>query len=554
MVNKYYYWFICYLFFRLLFFYSGIMFCLKDFFFLLEYELFYLNSVGVFYVVILDWKSLIFCSVVIFISSMVILYSFQYIGGQSYSTLRFLYIVLLFVVSMLFIILRPNLFSILLGWDGLGLVSYCLVIYYNSLRRYLSGIITCLTNRLGDAGILVSIGWLFSFGSWHFIFYNIYYFNYVVFLIILSSFTKRAQIPFSCWLPAAIAAPTPVSSLVHSSTLVTAGVYLLIRFFSWVEVIFSWFVYFGLLTIIFSSFCANYEFDLRKIIALSTLRQLGLIICSIFLNQIDYSYFHILSHAIFKSLLFLCSGIYIYNIGDNQDIRFMGSCCSILPLTTSCFNISNLSLCGIPFLSGFYSRDLIIEVSLFGGLNFLVFILFYIRLGLTCCYTSRLIYYTVFKKFNLYSYSNLLDYFDLIKIRILVLTFFSVVFGCSFIWILGLDLYFVLFPFYYKILTFLMVVIGLWFGYEFNNFSYFFSLDFYFFNRFMWFMFGYSDFFYKLFYSYGNLSYNTCLWGEYRTAGLRFYLTTFSDFFQDYINNSIKIYLLTFVLWFFFLF
>nr|YP_010165977.1 NADH dehydrogenase subunit 5 [Stictocephala bisonia]QRV59924.1 NADH dehydrogenase subunit 5 [Stictocephala bisonia] len=554
MLNKYYYYFFFFFFFSLVFFYFGILFCLMDYFYMFEYELFYLNSFCICYVIILDWKSLIFCSVVIFISSMVILYSSEYMGVYSYSSLRFLYIVFLFVISMLLMIISPNLFSILLGWDGLGLVSYCLVIYYNSMKSYLSGMITCLTNRLGDSGILISLSWMFSFGSWHFMFYNSYYLNFLVFLVILSCFTKSAQIPFSCWLPAAMAAPTPVSSLVHSSTLVTAGVYLLIRFFSWVEVIYSWFLYFGLFTMVFSSFCANYEFDLKKIIALSTLSQLGLMICSIFLNQVDYSYFHMLSHAMFKSLLFLCSGIYIYNMGDNQDIRFMGSCCCFMPLTTSCFNISNLSLCGIPFLSGFYSKDLIVELSLFNGLNSFVFILFYMSLGLTCCYTSRLFYYTVFKKFNLYSFSNFLDYIDLMSISIMVLTFFSVVFGCSFLWVFNIDFYFIILPMYYKLLTISMVFFGLWFGYEFNNFSYSFPVSFYFFNSYMWFMGGYLNFLYKLFYNYGIISYNLSFWGEFSTSGLSFYLTIFSNFFQDYINNNMKIYLLTFILWFFFFF
>ena len=151
--------------------------------------------------------------------------------GLSLSSFRFLYLIILFVFRIFLIILSPNLFRILLGWDGLGLISYCLVIYYSSLRRYFAGLITCLINRLGDVGLLICICWSFSYGRWHFFLYNLYYYNGLFFILIFSCFTKRAQVPFSCWLPAAIAAPTPVSALVHSSTLVTAGVYLIIRFY-----------------------------------------------------------------------------------------------------------------------------------------------------------------------------------------------------------------------------------------------------------------------------------------------------------------------------------
>nr|YP_009344630.1 NADH dehydrogenase subunit 5 [Entylia carinata]APU51895.1 NADH dehydrogenase subunit 5 [Entylia carinata] len=553
MFNSYFHWFFMVFFLSLIFFYFGLIFCLNDYFILFEYEFMFLNSFSFFYVVILDWKSLFFISIVMFISSMVILYSMQYMGVSSYSSVRFLYILLLFILSMVLMIISPNLLSILLGWDGLGLVSYCLVIYYNSVKSYLAGMITCLINRLGDAGILISLSWIFSFGSWHFIFFNDYYLDYLVFMIIFCSFTSSAQIPFSSWLPAAMAAPTPVSALVHSSTLVTAGVYMLIRFFSSVYIGLNWFVLLGLMTMVFSSFCASYEFDLKSVIALSTLSQLGLMMVSIFLNLVDYSYFHMLSHAMFKSLLFLCSGIYIYNMGDNQDIRYMGSCCVFMPLTTSCFNISNLSLCGIPFLSGFYSKDLIIECSLFMNLNFYVFFFFFLSLGLTCCYTSRLLYYTVYKKYFLMTLFKSFDYFDFMSISILVLTFFSVFFSCFFIWLMNFDLYFLVFPFYLKVFSLLMVILGFWFGFELMNFNHFFSLDFYLFNSYMWFMNGYLYFFYKLFYNYGYLSYNFMYWGEYMTSGSGFYFYSLSNFFQFYINNNFKIYMISFLFWFIFI-
>jgi NADH-ubiquinone oxidoreductase chain 5 len=142
-------------------------------------------------------------------------------------------------------------------------------------------------------------------------------------MVILAGITKRAQIPFSAWLPAAMAAPTPVSALVHSSTLVTAGVYLLIRF-HYILLENNFLFYVGVFTIFISGLGANFEIDLKKIIALSTLSQLGVIIISLGLGLVELSFFHLLTHALFKSLLFLCAGVYIHGVGDIQDIRFLG--------------------------------------------------------------------------------------------------------------------------------------------------------------------------------------------------------------------------------------
>ena len=184
---------------------------------------------------------------------------------------------------------------------------------------------------------------------------------FLTLLVILAALTKRAQIPFSAWLPAAIAAPTPISALVHSSTLVTAGVYLLIRFNELLglrEVLF----YVRVGTMFMSGLGANFEIDLKKIIALSTLRQLGVIIMALSLGLVELAYFHLLIHALFKSLLFLCAGVYIHGYGDKQDIRSLGGILECSPLVSFYFLGCSLALCGFPFLSGFYSKDLILEI------------------------------------------------------------------------------------------------------------------------------------------------------------------------------------------------
>jgi len=232
--------------------------------------------------------------------------------------------------------------------------------------------VTILSNRVGDVAILLSISWLFNFGGWNF-FYLQYIVKreglmFIIILIILAAITKRAQIPFSAWLPAAIAAPTPVSSLVHSSTLVTAGVYLLIRF-SFMIYVNNFLLYVGVLTMFIAGASANFECDLKKIIALSTLRQLGLIIIVIGLGLRDLSFFHLITHAMFKSLLFLCAGVFIHSYGEIQDIRFISRLIKGLPLSSFYFIVCSIALCGFPFLSGFYSKDLILELYIIGSLN-----------------------------------------------------------------------------------------------------------------------------------------------------------------------------------------
>merc|ERR1711984_45712 len=175
-----------------------------------------------------------------------------------------------------------------------------------------------------------------------------------IFLIILSACTKRAQIPFSAWLPAAIAAPTPVSALVHSSTLVTAGVYLIIR----LNYIFcsssrtNVLLFIGIITILLAGAAAIFEIDIKKVIALSTLSQLGVIIIILGGMEPVLSFFHLLRHAYFKAILFICAGIIIHNIKDYQDIRKIRIILSNIPITIRVIIVANLSLCGLPFLRG----------------------------------------------------------------------------------------------------------------------------------------------------------------------------------------------------------
>nr|VFU78662.1 NADH dehydrogenase subunit 5 [Proasellus granadensis] len=357
--------------------------------------LFSSNSSEILLTFYIDGAGLMFLSLVLAISSAVLLFSGSYMKEDFYIS-RFILMVLLFVLSMGLLITSLNLISLLLGWDGLGVVSYVLVVYYQNEKSNAAGMITAMTNRVGDAAIMLSIGFMIEIGSWNFMYMAEDMMPKQItslgVLIILASVTKSAQMPFSAWLPAAMAAPTPVSALVHSSTLVTAGVYLMVRFYplftnSKVMVVLTLTAF---LTTLMSGVSALKECDLKKIVALSTLSQLGVMIMTLSLGFPRLAFFHLMTHATFKALLFMCSGKIIHSMGDTQDIRSMGNLVNSLPLTSAFFNLSNLALCGFPFLAGFYSKDLLVEVILMNDLNSMTLYLMAMMTGLSSAYSLRL--------------------------------------------------------------------------------------------------------------------------------------------------------------------
>nr|QZP41107.1 NADH dehydrogenase subunit 5 [Geoscapheus dilatatus] len=473
---------ICYISYIFLFFSSIILFSLSFYFimndliYFIEWEIVNINSGCVVMTLLFDWMSLLFLSFVFFISSLVILYSDYYMYGD-YNMNRFIYLVLLFVMSMMFMIISPNMISILLGWDGLGLVSYCLVIYYQNVKSYNAGMLTALSNRIGDVALLMVITWMLNFGSWNYIYYlecmnNSFEMIVITFMVVLAAMTKSAQIPFSSWLPAAMAAPTPVSALVHSSTLVTAGVYLLIRFSPSFSLSLNTFLLLiSSLTMFMAGIGANFEFDLKKIIALSTLSQLGLMMSIMSLGFAGLAFFHLLTHALFKALLFMCAGVVIHSMKDSQDIRFMGNLPFQMPLTSSCLMISNFALCGMPFLAGFYSKDLILEMVSFSYLNILGFFLFYFSTGLTVCYSFRLFYYSMCGDFNLSTFNHMDEEDKNMLIGMLPLLMMVILGGSILSWLIFPTPSYIFLPIYLKILVIMISLIGGWFGYELSMIS-----------------------------------------------------------------------------------
>ena len=568
---------ICFLSFIFLFFFRLIIFLLRlnfliyDVVYFYEWEIFSLNSSIIEIVFIFDWIRLMFLSFVLFISSLVIFYRKDYIEGDL-NLNRFILLVLLFVFSIVILILSPNLIRILLGWDGLGLVSYCLVIYYQNIKSYNAGILTALSNRLGDVAFLLAIGWILNYGSWNFVFYLElikldYEIKIIALFIVFAAITKRAQIPFSSWLPAAIAAPTPVSALVHSSTLVTAGVYLLIRFnFLFIDTYLRRvLLLISGLTIFIAGLGANFEFDLKKIIALSTLSQLGLIIRILSLGFFKLAFFHLLTHALFKALLFICAGVIIHNIKNSQDIRDIGGLVFHIPITLACLNIANLSLCGLPFLSGFYSKDMILEIVLISQVNFFSFFLFFFSTGLTVSYSIRLFYYSFLKFINQSSFNALNDSSFVIQKSIVCLMIFAVVGGSIINWLIFPFLPLICLSFFFKMFTLLVCLLGGFIGFFLSRFSFCFernkSLNYYFFSyysRVIWFL----PFFSTIGVSFTPLNFSFQIFKNLDQGWIEFfgvhYLFSYfiknSQISQVLQLNNIKIYLTLFVFWLTFLF
>lgn len=450
---------------RVLLFPITIIFVINNTNILLEWVIFEMRSCRVRFIFIFDPVSLRFRNVVCLISGCVILFSSRYISHDPFLR-RFVWLVILFVISINLLVFIPRLPALLLGWDGLGIVSFALVIYYQNIKSLGAGILTVLANRIGDVIILISIGLLVLQGHWYIVsMWDFYLTIWVGLTITIAAITKRAQIPFSRWLPAAIAAPTPVSALVHSSTLVTAGVFLIIRFYPFLREIKGFKVmllFISVLTLLIAGIGANYENDLKKIIALSTLRQLGVIIIRLGLGIPYLALFHLYTHALFKALLFLCAGIFIHNRSNTQDIRHIGSLFSQSPLTTTCINIANLSLCGAPFLRGFYSKDLILELSLADPTRFLIVLLIFLATGITAAYSFRLSFCSLWRYMKNCSYHQKQEYDLYVNWATSILRLAAIVAG------LGLQNLFLRFsplpfvlPGYLKFLTIFVILSGL---------------------------------------------------------------------------------------------
>jgi len=361
----------------------------------------------------LDALSLLMCLLITGVGSLIHIYSYFYMSKDPGFIRYFIYLNL-FVFMMLVLVLADNLPLLFVGWEGVGLCSYLLIgFWFKKEEKTEAGLMAFIVNRIGDAFLLLGIFLLFShFKSFQFADINLFFKEGLLkedftapqnlwlagLFLFLGAVGKSAQIPLYFWLPKAMAGPTPVSALIHAATMVTAGVYLLIRLshfymaFPWLLEAIAWT---GAFTALGSALIACKSKDLKGVLAYSTISQLAYLFMAVGVQAFSASLFHLLTHGFFKALLFLCAASIIKALGGEQNIKKMGGLARQMPFTFRCYMAGALALVALPPFSGFFSKDEILW-SLFSSSHYSLFTLALLTGFLTTFYMTRLTFYVFF--------------------------------------------------------------------------------------------------------------------------------------------------------------